>query len=63
MNNTNSIKEEVKERIALGTKTYYANLKFFKSKLVTKSLKLKLYRTIIRKTNSDLSIPGRQEFV
>ena len=30
---------EVKERIALGTKAYYANLKFFKSKLVTKSSK------------------------
>ena len=48
INDTNSIEEEVKERIALGTKAYYANLKFFKSKLITKSSKLKLYRTIIR---------------
>jgi len=39
----------VKERrIALGIKAYYANLKFFKSRLVTKSLKLKLYRIVIR---------------
>jgi len=38
----------VKESIALGTKASYANIKFFKSKLVTKSSKLKLYRTIIR---------------
>ena len=29
-------------------KAYYANLKFFKSRLVTKSSKLKLYRTVIR---------------
>jgi hypothetical protein len=37
INDTNSIEEEVKERIALGIKEYYANLKFFKSRLVTKS--------------------------
>jgi len=38
----------VKERIALGIKAFYSNLKSFKSRLVTKSLKLKLYRTVIR---------------
>jgi len=38
----------VKERIALGIMAYYANLKFFKSRLVTRSSKLKLYRTVIR---------------
>jgi hypothetical protein len=37
-----------KERIVLGTKVYYANLKFFKSKLVPKNCKLKLYRSLIR---------------
>jgi len=42
------IEEEIKERIVLGTKAYYANLKFFKSRLVTKKSKLKLYRTVIR---------------
>jgi uncharacterized protein YfeS len=46
--NDNSIEEEVKERIVLGTKAYYANLKFFKSKLVTKNSKLKFYRSVIR---------------
>ena len=44
---SNSIEEEIKERIVLDTKAYYANLKFFKSGLVTKQSKLKLYRTII----------------
>jgi hypothetical protein len=29
VNVSNSNKEEIKERIALGTKAYYANLKFF----------------------------------
>jgi hypothetical protein len=36
------------QRIALGTKAYSANLKFFKSRLVTKQSKLKLYRIVIR---------------
>jgi hypothetical protein len=43
-----SIEEEIKERITLGIKAYYANQKFFKSRLVTKYSKLKLYRTVIR---------------
>ena len=47
-NRSNSIEEEIKERIALGSKAYYANQKFFKSRLVTKYSKLKLYRTVIR---------------
>jgi F0F1-type ATP synthase alpha subunit len=45
---SSSIEEEIKERIVLGTKAYCANLKFFKSRLVTKQSKLKLYRTVIR---------------
>jgi hypothetical protein len=45
--NDNSTDEEIKERIVLGTKAYCANLKFFKSKLVTKNSKLKLYRSVI----------------
>jgi hypothetical protein len=48
INDSNSIEEEIKERIALGIKAYYANQKFFQSRLVTKYSKLKLYRTIIR---------------
>ena len=43
LHDTNSIEEEVKESTALGIKAYYANIKFFKSGLVTKSSKLKLY--------------------
>jgi len=48
INESNSIEEEIKERIALGIKAYYAKQKFCKSRLVTKYLKLKLYRTVIR---------------
>jgi uncharacterized Fe-S radical SAM superfamily protein PflX len=48
INESNSIEEEIKERIAFGIKAYYANQKFFKSRLVIKYSKLKLYRTVIR---------------
>jgi len=48
VNVSNSVEEEIKERIVPGTKAYYADLKFFKSRLVTKQSKLKLYRTVIR---------------
>jgi hypothetical protein len=40
ISDNNSTNEEIKERIVLGTKAY-ANLKFFKSKLVTEDSKLK----------------------
>ena len=48
INDTNSIEEGVKEKIALSIKAYYVNLKFFKSRLVTEISKLKLYTTVIR---------------
>jgi hypothetical protein len=55
INYSNSIEEEIKERIVLGIKTYYANQKFFKSRFVAKYSKLKLYRTVIRPTVNDAS--------
>jgi len=42
------IEERIAERIALGNKAYDANQKTFKSKLVSKRAKLKLYWAIIR---------------
>jgi dipeptide/tripeptide permease len=48
INNDNTIEEEIKERIALCNKAYFANRKFLKSKSVTKRSKLKLYKTLIR---------------
>jgi len=44
----NSIEEDIKKRIALGKKAYYANLKFLKGRLVTKYSKSKLHRTVVR---------------
>jgi uncharacterized Fe-S radical SAM superfamily protein PflX len=42
------MEEEIEKRITLSTKAYYANLKFFKNRFVTKYSKLELYRTVIR---------------
>jgi hypothetical protein len=55
INDSNLIEEEIKERIAIGIKAYYANQKFFKSRLVTKYSKLKLHRTVIRPTVNNAS--------
>ena len=48
VNTDNTIEEEIKERIALRNKAYYANKKMFQSKIITKRAKLKLYHSIIR---------------
>ena len=46
VNGNNSFKEEIKERISLGNKAFYADL--FKSKLLTKNSKLRMYKTLVR---------------
>ena len=48
VNSDNSIEEEIQHRITLGNKAYYANQFFFRSRLVSKKSKLKLYWCIIR---------------
>jgi len=50
VNSDNSIEEAIKYRITLGNEAYYANQIFFKSRLVSKKSKLKLYWSIIRPT-------------
>jgi hypothetical protein len=50
VNSDNSIEEEIKYRITLGNKAYCANQFLFKTRLVSKKSKLKLYWSIIRPT-------------
>jgi len=45
-NNTNG--EEIKERLIVGNKAFYANQKMFQNELLSKKSKLKLYWTLIR---------------
>jgi hypothetical protein len=46
----NSIEEEIRNRLTAGNTAYYANQFIFKSRLVSKKLKMKLYWGIIRPT-------------
>ena len=48
MNGNNSIEEEIKRRISLGNKAFYANQDLLKSKLLTKNSKLRIYKTLVR---------------
>jgi hypothetical protein len=47
VNRNNSIEEEIKGRISVGNKAFYANQNLFKSKLLTKSSKLRMYKTLV----------------
>jgi len=38
----------IKERIQTGNKAYYANLQMLKSKIISRRLKLQIYKTLIR---------------
>jgi hypothetical protein len=48
VNGNNSIEEEIKGRIFVGNKAFYANQDLFKSKLLTKNSKLRMYKTLVR---------------
>jgi len=41
-------KEEIKGRMSLGNKAFYANQDLFKSKLLAKNSKIRMYKTLVR---------------
>jgi len=47
LTNQNSIPEEIKSRLKSGNARYYSMQNFLSSRLVSKNLKIKIYRTII----------------
>jgi len=47
VNENNALEEEIIERIVKGNKAFYANRALFKSKLVSRKSKLKLYWSVI----------------
>jgi len=50
VNGNNMLEEEIRGQIAKGNKAFYTNKALFKSKLVSRKSKLKLYWTVIRPT-------------
>jgi hypothetical protein len=44
----NSNEEEIKGRITVGSKAFYANQDLFKSKILTKNSKLRMYKALVR---------------
>jgi len=48
MNADNLTEEEIKEKIAAGNRSFFANKKIFQSKLITRKTKERLYHTVIR---------------
>jgi len=40
--------KHIKGRISLGNKAFYGNQNLFKSKLLTKNCKLRMYKTLVR---------------
>jgi len=47
LTNQNSIQEEIKSRLKLGNASYYSVQNFLSSRLLSKNLKIKIYRIII----------------
>jgi len=47
LRNQNSIQEEIKSRLKLGNACYYSVQNLLPSKLLSKNLKIKIYRAII----------------
>ena len=56
VNGNNSVEEEIKGRISLGNKAFYANEDLFKSKLLTKNSKLRMYNTLVRQTSGNIRL-------
>ena len=56
VNGNNSIQEEINGRISLGNKAFYANQVLFKSKLLSKKSKLRMYQTLVRQTSGNIRL-------
>jgi hypothetical protein len=63
VNGNDSLGEEIKGRISLGNKAFYANHDPFKSKLLTENSKLRMYKTLVRQTDRPVVTYGCETWV
>ena len=48
ISNDNSVDKEIHRRILVGDRTYFAAINLFKSRLLSRATKIKLYKTLVR---------------
>lgn len=48
LNSANKASDEIDRRLMIGNRAYFANLKMLKSRLLSRSTKLRIYKTLIR---------------
>jgi hypothetical protein len=47
MNNENEIENEISRRLMTGNRTYFSHIQLFKSNILSKTTKVKLYKTLV----------------
>ena len=48
ISNDNSVEKEIQKRILAGSRTYFAAVSLFRSRLLSRATKILLYKTLIR---------------
>ena len=48
ISNDNSVQKEIQRRILAGNRTYFAAISLFRNRLLSSSIKIRLYKTLIR---------------
>ena len=48
ISNDNSVEKEIQRRILAGSRTYFASISLFRSRLLSRATKIILYKTLIR---------------
>ena len=53
ISNGNSVQKEIRRRILVGNRTYFAAISLFRNRLLCRATKIRLYKTLIRPVVTD----------